>query len=101
MEDKGQTRYPGKHLSWSLRGGAKLHRNPEVNDICYLAASRSHTKVVRAELLAGKKFPSPKFGLVPAFSAGFIRNSPDEYSGLLRENTGNRLTFILRPSFEF
>jgi len=124
---KGRLDYPGRKLSWSLRGGAKLHRNPEVNDIYYLAASRNHTeinlpflgwlenatvdtrlhflqhggKAVRAELIAGKKFPTPRLGIVPTLSAGFIWNSPDEYSGLLRNATSNRLTFILRPSFEF
>lgn len=124
---KGKLDYPGKRLSWSLRGGAKLHRNAEVNDIYYLAAARNHTEVdlpylgwlentsietrlhflqrggkpVRTELIVGKKFPTPKLGIVPTFSAGFIWNSPDEYSGLLRADTGNRLTFVLRPSFEF
>lgn len=124
---KGKLDYPGRKLFWSLRGGAKLHRNPDVNDIYYLAASRSHTeinlpflgwlenatldtrlhflqhggKAVRAELIAGKKFPTPKLGIVPTLNAGFIWNSQDEYSGLLRNATGNRLTFILRPSFEF
>lgn len=124
---KGKLDYPGKRLSWSLRGGAKLHRNPDVNDIYYLAASRSHTevdlpylgwlenasletrlhflqhggKLVRAELIAGKKFPSSRFSIVPTLSAGFMWNSPDEYSGVLRVDTGNRLTFVLRPSFEF
>ncbi|MFA7300550.1 MAG: hypothetical protein WC053_08450 [Sideroxydans sp.] len=124
---KGKLDYPGRKLSWSLRGGTKVHSNPDVNDIYYLAASRSHTEVnlpflgwlenasvetrlhflqrdgkpVRAELIAGKKFPMPKFSIVPTLSAGFIWNSPDEYSGLLRDATGNRLTFILRPSFEF
>lgn len=124
---KGKLDYPGRKLSWSLRGGTKVHRNPEINDIYYLAASRSHTEVdlpylgwlenasidmrlhflqrngkpVRAELIAGKKFPTPKLRIIPAFSAGFIWNSAEEYSGLLRDVTGNRLTFILRPSFEF
>ncbi len=124
---KGKLDYPGRKLSWSLRGGTKVHRNPDVNDIYYLAASRSHTEVnlpflgwlenasmdmrlhflqrdgkpVRAELIAGKKFPSPRLDIIPTLSAGFIWNSPDEYSGPLRDRTGNRLTFILRPSFEF
>lgn len=124
---KGKLDYPGRKLSWSLRGGTKVHRNPEINNIYYLAASRSHTEVdlpylgwlenasidmrlhflqrngkpVRAELIAGKKLPTPKLHIIPTFSAGFIWNSAEEYSGLLRDVTGNRLTFILRPSFEF
>lgn len=124
---KGKLDYPGRKLFWSLRGGIKIHRNPEINDIFYLVASRNHTEVdlpylgwlenasidmrlhflqhngkpVRAELTAGKKFPIPKLSFIPTLSTGFIWGSAEEYSGLLREATDNRLTFVLRPSFEF
>lgn len=127
LKIKGKLDYPGRKLSWSLRGGVKAHSNSEVNDIYYLAASRNHTEIdlpylgwlenasvemrlhflqrdskpVRAELITGKKFPSPRMGIIPALNVGFVWNSPDEYSGRLRVTDSNRLTFILRPSFEF
>jgi hypothetical protein len=124
---KGQLDYTDKKLSWSFRGGAKFHNNVEVNDVYYVALSRSNTelhspgldwldnttaefrvhflqesgKLVRAELIAGKKLPLPDKGYTPTLSAGFIWTSPYEYAGSLRSITDDTLTFVIRPSIEF
>ena len=124
---KGQLDYIGKKLSWSFRGGAKYHRNTEVNDVYYLGLSRSNTelhspgldwldnttfefrmhflqqsgKLVRTELIAGKKLPLPDKDFTPVISAGFIWTNPEEYSGSLRNISNNTLTFVIRPSIEF
>lgn len=124
---KGQIDYTDKKLSWSFRGGAKFHKNVEVNDVYYVALSRSNTelhspsldwldnttaefrmhflqqtgKLVRTELIAGKKLPLPDKGFTPTFSAGFIWISPEEYAGSLRGINDNTLTFVIRPSIEF
>lgn len=124
---KGQLDFIDKKLSWSFRGGAKFHRNAEVNDVYYLGLSRSNTelhspgldwldnttfefrmhvlqqggKLVRTELIAGKKLPLPDKGFTPIISAGFIWSSPEEYSGSLRNGSSDLLTFVIRPSIEF
>ena len=124
---KGQLDYTDKKLSWSFRGGAKYHVNVEVNDVYYISLSRSNTelnspgldwlenttaefrmhflqqtcKLVRTELIVGKKLPLPDKGFTPTLSAGFIWTSPEEYAGSLRSDTGNSLTFVIRPSIEF
>ncbi len=124
---KGQLDYTDKKLSWSFRGGAKFHRNVEINDVYYVSLSRNNTelhsagldwldnttaefkmhflqqngKLVRTELIAGKKFPAAFKGIIPALSAGFIWTSPGEYSGSLHNTNDNRLTIVIRPSLEF
>lgn len=124
---KGQLDYSDKKLSWSFRGGTKIHRNPEVNDVYYVGLTRNNTelhspglnwldntnfefrmhflqltgKLVRTELIAGKKLPLPDKGFTPTLSAGFIWTSPEEYSGTLRNISDNTLTFVIRPSIEF
>jgi hypothetical protein len=124
---KGQLDYTDKKLSWSFRGGAKFHNNIEVNDVYYVALSRSNTelhspgldwldnttgefrmhflqqtgKLVRTELIAGKKLPLPDKGFTPTLSAGFIWTSPEEYAGSLRSIRDDTLTFVIRPSIEF
>lgn len=124
---KGQLDYTVKKLSWSFRGGAKLHRHPEINDVYYIGLSRSNTELnspgldwldnttfdfrfhflqqsgrfVRAELIGGKKQPLKGVGFIPTLSAGFIWTSPGEYSGSLRSVKDNALTFVIRPSIEF
>ncbi len=40
---KGDRDFPNHVLSWSFRLGAKLHRNPEITDVMYVALRRSFT----------------------------------------------------------
>ncbi len=124
---KGQLDYTNKKLSWSFRGGAKFHDNIEINDVYYIGLSRSNTelhspgldrldnttaefrmhflqqsgKLVRTELIAGKKMPLPPKGFIPVISAGFIWTSPYEYADSLRSIDNSMLTFVIRPSIEF
>ncbi len=124
---KGQLDYTDKKLSWSFRGGGKIHRNSEINDVYYVSLARNNTelhspnfdwldnstaefrmhflqrtgKLVRTEFIVGKKLPLPAYGITPTFSTGFIWASPAEYSGSLRNLDSNTLTFVIRPSLEF
>jgi hypothetical protein len=124
---KGQLDYIDKKLSWSFRGGAKFHNNIEINDVYYIGLSRSNTelhspgldwldnttfdfrmhflqqsgKLVRTELITGKKMPLSGKGFIPVISAGFIWTSPEEYAGSLRSGSSDALTFVIRPSIEF
>jgi len=124
---KGRIDHPDEKLSWSFRIGGKFNRNHDVNNVTYINLHRSNTdlratylawlentnfdfrlhfkqqggKLVRSELIAGKKMPLLSFKFIPTFSAGFIWTSPDEYSGLLKDATANKLTFVIRPSVEF
>ncbi len=124
---KGKIESEEEKLSWSFRVGAKLNKNHEVNNVNYIKLFRSNTelqyfawswlqntsmdfslhflqhggKLVRSELIAGKKMPLLGRSFIPTFSIGFIWTSPDEYSGALRNTSSNKLTFIIRPSIEF
>ncbi|MDH2916351.1 MAG: hypothetical protein PXX77_05670 [Gallionella sp.] len=124
---KGRIDHPDEKLSWSFRIGGKFNRNHDVNNVTYINLHRSNTdlrstylawlentnfdfrlhfkqqggQLVRSELIAGKKIPLLGFKFIPTFSTGFIWTSPDEYSGLLKDATANKLTFVIRPSVEF
>jgi hypothetical protein len=40
-------------------------------------------------------------GFSPTLDVGFVWESPDEYTGPLRDRTNSKLTFLIRPSVEF
>lgn len=124
---KGKMEYYDEKLSWSFRFGGKFNHNHDVNNVTYINLHRSNTnlrskyltwlentnfdfrlhflqqggKLVRSELIAGKKMPLLDYKFIPTFSTGFIWTSPDEYSGVLKDATANKLTFVIRPSVEF
>jgi hypothetical protein len=124
---KGRIDHLDEKLSWSFRFGAKFNQNHDVNNVTFLSLHRSNTllhsayltwlentnidfrlhflqhgsKLVRSELIAGKKFPLEGKSYSPTISFGFIWTSPYEYSGALLKEVGNKLTFIIRPSIEF
>ncbi|TNC96551.1 MAG: hypothetical protein FD121_1087 [Gallionellaceae bacterium] len=124
---KGKLEYADEKLSWSFRFGGKFNRNRDVNNVTYINLHRSNTdlrskyltwlentnfdfrlhflqhggKLVRSELIAGKKVPLLDYKFIPTFSTGFIWTSPDEYSGVLKDATASKLTFVIRPSVEF
>lgn len=124
---KGQLDYTDMKLSWSFRGGAKIHRNSEINDVYYVSLARNNTelhspgfdwldnstvefrmhflqrtgKLVRTEFIVGKKMPLHDKGFTPTLSTGFIWASPAEYSGSLQNGESNTMTFVIRPSIEF
>ncbi len=124
---KGKIDHPDEKLSWSFRIGGKFNKNHDVNNVTFINLHRTNTdlrssylawlentnldfrlhflqhggKLVRSELIAGKKIPLPDRGFHPTFSLGFIWTSPDEYSGALRFANANKLTLVIRPSIEF
>ncbi len=124
---KGRIDHPDEKLSWSFRFGGKFNQNHDVNNVFFLNLHRSNTnlfssylawlentnfdfrlhfmqhggKLVRSELIAGKKIPLAGKDYVPTVSAGFIWTSPDEYAGALRDTKANRLLLVIRPSIEF
>lgn len=124
---KGRIDHPDEKLSWSFRIGGKFNQNHDVNNVTYINLHRSNTdlrspsltwlentnfdfrlhflqhggKLVRSELIAGKKLPLRDKGYHPTLSVGFIWTSTDEYSGALKDANGNKLTLVIRPSIEF
>lgn len=124
---KGKLDYPNEKLSWSFRVGGRWNTNKNVNDVTYVSLHRSNldlrysflewlenanydlrmhflqtgAKMVRLELIAGKKIPMPEWGYAPTLNVGFVWSSPDEYSGPLRDMRNNTTTLLFRPSIEF
>jgi len=124
---KGRVDHADEKLSWSFRFGGKFNQNHDVNNVYFINLHRSNTdlkssylawlensnldfrlhflqqggKLVRSELIAGKKIPLTGKEYVPTVSFGFIWTSPYEYSGALREIKSNRLILVIRPSVEF
>jgi len=114
-------------MGWSFRFGWKFNANPDVTDVKYFSIHRSNLdhrapflhwlknsaldlkvqfsqhggQVVREELILGKKYPIEGKSYSATLDMGFVWESPDEYSGALRNRTKSSLTLLLRPSFEF
>ena len=124
---KGNLDYPDEKLDWSFRIGGRFNTNKNVNDVTYVSLHRSNLdlrysflewlqnanydlrmhflqqggKMVRLELIAGKKIPMPQWGFAPTLDIGLVWTSPDEYSGALRDARANTTTLVFRPSIEF
>lgn len=124
---KGKRDYPDEKISWSFRVGGKFNRNPDITDVYYLGLYRSNLdhqapilrwlenssfdvkiqfsqrsgKAVREEFFIGKKFPIKKQKYTPTLDVGLVWESPDQYSGTLKDRSDNSLTLLFRPSVEF
>ena len=124
---KGKLNYPDQKLDWSFRFGGKFNANPYVTDVVYVAIHRSNldyhapflsqlknvsldvklqmsqhnSQIVRSELFLGKKYPVTQKGFSPTLDVGLIWESPNEYTGALRDRNNSTLTFVFRPSIEF
>jgi len=124
---KGKRDYADEKMSWSFRAGGKFHRNPEVTDVFYVGIFRSNLdhraallqllknstfdwkiqfaqrsgRFVRQDLVLGKKFPMENREYTPTLDIGLVWESPEEYSGTLRNRSNSTLTLLLRPSIEF
>ncbi len=124
---KGRIDQSDEQVSWSFRAGTKFHQNREINNVYFFNLHRNNTdlratyltwlentnfdfrlhflrncsRLVRSELVAGKKLPLNDHRLVPTLSLGFIWTSPDEYAGLLKDSIANKFTLVIRPSIEF
>jgi hypothetical protein len=124
---KGKLNYADEKLDWSFRFGGKFNANPYITDVVYLGIHRSNldyrapflselknvsvdlkvamaqhnAQIVRSELIFGKKYPVTEKGFSPTLDVGFVWDSPNEYTGPLRDRNHSTLTFLLRPSIEF
>ena len=124
---KGKRDYPDEKISWSFRVGAKFNRNPEITDVIYIGIYRTNLdhnapilrwlenstldvkvqfskqtgKAVREEFVIGKKFPIGNWEYTPTLDIGLVWESPNGYSGSLRDRMNNSLTLLFRPSLEF
>jgi hypothetical protein len=124
---KGKLNYPDQKLDWSFRAGGKFNANPYVTDTLYFGIHRSdldyhapflsklknvsldlkvqvaqhNAEVVRGEIVFGKKYPVTEKGFSPTLDVGLVWESPNEYSGFLRDRDRSTLTLLFRPSIEF
>ncbi|HEY0665119.1 MAG TPA: hypothetical protein VGD24_03555 [Gallionella sp.] len=124
---KGKRDYPDEKMNWSFRLGGKFNSNPEITDVYYLGLYRSNLdhhapmlrwlqnssidikvqfsqrsgKAVREDFVIGKKFPLQSQSFTPTFDIGMVWESPNEYSGTLKNRSNSTLTLMFRPSIEF
>lgn len=124
---KGKRDFPNDKLQWSFRVGGKFHDNPAITDVAYAAIKRNNlnanfpflhwvkntalelkvhfsqqdAQMVRAEVIAGKKYPLASKNYTPTLNIGFVWSSPKEYSGVLADSDKNTVTLVFRPSIEF
>jgi hypothetical protein len=124
---KGKLNYPDEKLDWSFRAGGKYNANPNITDVMYFGIHRSNldyrapflselknvsldvkvqmaqrnAKIVRSEFVLGKKYPVTDKGYSPTLDIGLVWESPNEYTGSLRDRNSSTLTFLFRPSIEF
>lgn len=124
---KGKRDYPDEKMSWSFRIGGKFNDNPDITDVIYFGIYRTNLdhrafalrwlknstidlkvqlsqhsgKVIRQDIVIGKKFPMDKQNYTPTLDIGLVWDSPDEYSGVLRDHNNSTLTLLFRPSIEF
>ncbi|HEY1991189.1 MAG TPA: hypothetical protein VGH71_01920 [Gammaproteobacteria bacterium] len=124
---KGDLDDSAEKLSWSFRVGGKFNANPYITDTVYFGIHRTNLdfeqpflswlknsevdvqvefsqdggRVIREELVFGKKYPFPKWGCSLTLDMGFIWDSVEEYSGPLRTDRRSSTTLVLRPGLEF
>ena len=123
---KGDQDFERKTLSWSLRGGIKIHDNSNITDVIYVGLRRNHLDAASDEtswfqnadinykleldnnnfelsqqsLFVNKKWPAPLSKKSTfEFGVGFI-HIRKKYVGLLQSEADD-LQLILRPSFKF
>jgi hypothetical protein len=112
-------------LSWSFRGGLKLHDSPWITDTAFLALRRSRVdaqddswlvansgieyrfdmslsgQALRHFLLVDKKWPLGHGTLALVLGVGLLWESADAYRGVLATPTGSGLQLLLRPNVVF
>lgn len=124
---KGKREYEDEKMGWSFRFGWKFNGNPDVTDVKYFSVHRSNLdhrvpflhwlknstfdlkiqfshhggQMVREEFMFGKKYPMNGKSYSTSLGIGFVRESPDEYTGVLRDRSNSLVTLLIRPSIEF
>lgn len=124
---KGERQRADDELSWSFRLGAKIHGNPDIRDVAYVALRRSNLdynarllqflnnanmefktevdrktfRFLRQEITLGYNIPLPRHRLALTLDTGFIYESDDKYSGALADPTADNFTIVFRPNIKF
>lgn len=124
---KGKRNFEDEKLGWSFRFGWKFNANPGVADVKYFSIHRSDLdyraplllwlknssldvkvqfshhggQVVREEFIVGKKYPLKGKRYSASLDVGVVWESPDEYTGILRDRSNSLTTLLFRPSIEF
>jgi len=124
---KGKRDHADEKMGWSFRFGWKFNANADVTDVKYFSIHRSNLdhrapflhwmknttfdlkvqfshhggQMVREEFMIGKKYPVSGRDYTTSLDVGFVRDSPDEYSGSLRDRNKSSVTLLIRPSIEF
>lgn len=113
-------------LSWSFRGGFKIHDNPLITDEFYVALKRERIQEdgdlyswvqnggvefkyrmdknsgqsIGQQLIVDKKIPLAENGWVLSFGFGLVRDTKFKYKGRLRDDK-DFTAFVFRPSLSF
>ncbi len=124
---KGKRDFEDEKLGWSFRFGWKFNANPGVTDVKYISIHRSDLdyraplllwlknssldlkvqfsqhggQAVREEFIVGKKYPLKGKRYSASLDVGVVWESPDEYTGILRDRSNSLTTLLFRPSIEF
>jgi len=124
---RGELNGRRERLEWNFRIGSKFNANPYITDVTYIGIERqnldfnrpflgwlnnshvdlelsfSHAggRVVREQLIVGKKYPFPERGYAITLDTGVVWDSPYEYSGPLRDSDKGDFTLVFQPSIEF
>ena len=125
---KGDKKTETRKLGWSFRIGAKLHGNPDITDVIYLAFRRSRADYrpansslfnnsgfeytfdmdrrtfnsIRHYFTVDKKWPVERREMAFSFAVGFVWESARKYTGTLAAGRDrDEWQLILRPNIEF
>ncbi|MBU0730243.1 MAG: hypothetical protein KKE17_05870 [Proteobacteria bacterium] len=123
---KGDRKVEKQRLSWSFRVGGKMHGNQYITDVFYVSLRRSRIdyeaswlslmqnsgfeftlkfdaaemNLVQNTFFVSKKWPMQKVAAL-TIDIGYIWEANRKYSGYLRDDEKNDLSFIMRPNIEF
>jgi hypothetical protein len=122
---KGDRISEEQRLSWSFRGGLKLHSNRWISDHYYLGLRRSRVdaeersffldnsgieyrfdlsvdgKPLRHFFLVDKKWPLVRSRVALVLGVGLLWESGAAYVGPLSDRAGKRFQLLLRPNLVF
>lgn len=125
---KGDRKFPTHILNWSFRVGEKLHSNPDIKDVMYVALRRSFVdfeglhdslfknagfeyifdmdnrtfKPVRHYFTVDKKWPYKEKKMAFSMAVGFIWEGALKYTGALEDKEKrDNFQVILRPNLQF
>lgn len=125
---KGLFKTDKKSMSWSLRGGAKLHNNQDIADVLYLGVrrdrvdfektrwswllsaavsyqadfSRRDLTPLQHSVLVEKNWPLKKGRMTLSMGAGYLWRGAGKYSGTVAQHRSlDKSQILLRPNLKF